>query len=602
MDSPLIQQFGKFARQRTAPLMLELDLTEGVLETRPPDPVSALMTRHQATITDILAGLRLARTDARVKALIVKVGGRPIGLGLVQELRAAVKQFGAAGKPTIAWADTFGEFSPGNVPYYLATAFDQIWLQPSGDLMLNGMAVERRFLRGALDKLGVTVQVGARHEYKSAAEQLTETGFSGPAREATDRVIASVSEQVADAIATRAQVSHDEARRLIDQGPYTAEQAKAASLVDNLGYRDEVYTAVRKQVKEAADTEPELLYLGRYHRQRELVNRARQLAGLTSTGPGHRQGTVALITATGGIRRGRSGRSPLTGTAVGSDSLTAALRAATRDPHVKAIVLRVNSPGGSYIASDAIWREVVRTRNAGKPIVVSMSDIAGSGGYYISMAADTIFAQPGTITGSIGVVTAKPALGTALGKAGVTTDSVVRGEHADMFSLSRPFSDDEWTLVNDWLDRIYADFTGKVAAARGMSAQRVHELAKGRIWTGADAQENGLVDELGGLEDATTAARRRAGLADDAPLVLFPRLGPLDRLRPMASSEDRRAAAEVGAARMLTSSLLTSSLLAPSLLAPSLLAEHWGPVWRIAAQLGLPSGGPLLLPGEWTFL
>src|SRR5712692_4706781 len=196
MDSPLIQQFGKFARQRTAPLMLELDLTEGVLETRPPDPVSALMTRHQATITDILAGLRLARTDARVKALIVKVGGRPIGLGLVQELRAAVKQFGAAGKPTIAWADTFGEFSPGNVPYYLATAFDQIWLQPSGDLMLNGMAVVRRFLRGALDKLGVTVQVGARHEYKSAAEQLTETGFSGPAREATDRVIASVSEQV----------------------------------------------------------------------------------------------------------------------------------------------------------------------------------------------------------------------------------------------------------------------------------------------------------------------------------------------------------------------------------------------------------------------
>jgi protease-4 len=296
---------------------------------------------------------------------------------------------------------------------------------------------------------------------------------------------------------------------------------------------------------------------------------------------------VALIHATGAIRRGRTGRSPLTGTATGSDSLTASLRAAAKDPHIKAAVLRVNSPGGSYIASDAIWREVVSLRNAGKPVVVSMSDVAGSGGYYISMAADSIFAQPGTVTGSIGVLTAKPAVGSALGRAGVTTDSVIKGEHADMFSVNRPFTDEEWTLVNDWLDRIYADFTGKVAAARGMSAERVHELARGRVWSGADAHERGLVDELGGLEDAVAAARRRAGLPEDAPLVPFPRLGPLDRLRPAASSEDRRAAARANIAQAG---------------AAGLLAESWGPVWRLASLLGLPAGGPLMLPGDWTFL
>jgi protease IV len=588
MESALISQLTKFTRQRTAPLILELDLTDGVIENRPSDPVSALMTRHQAAITDIVAALKLARADDRVKALVVKLGGKPIGLGIVQELREAVKRFGAAGKPTIAWADTFGEFSPGNVPYYLATAFETIFLQPSGDVMLNGLAVERRFLRGALDKLGVAMQVGTRHEYKSAAEQLTEHGFSGPAREATERITESVTEQIAAAIAERAKISAAEARRLIDSGPYLADQAVAAGLVDALGYRDEVYSAVRKQAAEATGTEPELLYLGRYHRSRELASRAKQLASgqlsgmLTGTASGPRPAAVALIHATGAIRRGRSGRSPMTGTAVGSDSLTAALRAATADPHIKAIVLRVNSPGGSYVASDAIWREVVRTRSAGKPVVVSMSDVAASGGYYIAMAADTICAQPGTVTGSIGVLSGKPVLGDALGRAGVTTDSVVTSDHAAMFSLAQPFSDDEWTLVNDWLDRIYADFTGKVAAARGMSAERVHELARGRVWTGADAHEHGLVDEVGGLEDAAGIARRRAGLPESAPLVPFPRLSPIDRLRPAASSEDRRAAAQAAS---------------PA----TVLAENWGPVWQLAARYGLPVGGPLMLPGSWTF-
>jgi protease-4 len=579
----------KLAKQRTAPVILELDLTEGLIETRPSDPLSAVMSRHQPTVADVLTGLRLARDDARVQALVVKLGGRPIGLGTVQELRLAVKRFGESGKPTFAWAESFGEFSAGNLPYYLATAFETIFLQPSGDLGLTGLAIERVFLRGTLDKLGVSVEVGARHEFKSAAEQLTEHGFSAAAREATSRMAESVTEQLTEAVAERAKGSADEASRLINEGPFTADQALAAGLVDALGYRDEVYAAVRKRVRATPDTV--LLYLGRYQRFKELSNRLRQL-------PAPRQDAVALIQATGAIRRGRSGRgNPLLGgTAMGSDSITAILRAAIADSHIKAIVLRVNSPGGSYVASDAIWREVVRARNAGKPVVVSMGDVAASGGYFISMAADSIVAQPGTVTGSIGVITAKPVISEAYGKAGISTDSVVLGKHAGLYSVTKPFSSEEWVIVDAWLDRIYADFTGKVAAGRGMTAERVHELARGRVWTGADACDRGLVDKLGGLEAAAELARSRAGLPATAPLVPFPRLGPLDRIRPASNSEDRRAAVSADPAPFAG---LAGRLIAAS--AGVALEENWGPVWQAAMSCGLPPAGPLLLPGTWTF-
>src|SRR6266700_3076978 len=226
LGGPLAGPLGKLARQRTAPLILELDLTEGIMATRPPDPLAAVMTRHQPTITDVLAALKTARADDRVKALVVKVGG----------------------KPTWAWAETFGEFSAGNVPYYLATAFDTIFLQPSGDVGLTGIGVERVFLRGALDKLGVQMEIGARHEYKSAAEQLTEQGFSGPSREATERIARSVTEQLTAAVAERPAIQAEAAPQLVNGGPYVAEQALALGLVDALGYRDEVYAAVRKQV------------------------------------------------------------------------------------------------------------------------------------------------------------------------------------------------------------------------------------------------------------------------------------------------------------------------------------------------------------------
>ena len=567
VNSMLTDRITRFRQRRTAPLILELDLTEGIAEEPPSDPLTALTTMRRPRLADVLDGLRRARSDDRVKALVAKVGGRPIGLAQVQELHAAIREFAGSGKLTVAWAETFGDFSPGNVPYYLATAFDRIYLQPSGDLGLTGISVQNWFYRGALDKLGVEFQVGARGEYKSAAERLTEHGFSGPAREALQRVAASIVEQLAGAIAQRLEVPAQDARVLIDRGPFVASEALDTGLVDALGYRDEVYAAVRQ----AAGPDAYLLYLGRYQRARTLGERARKLPTPAEDG-------VALIYAMGPIRRGRTARSPLGGSSMGSDTMSGALRSAVADHRVKSIVLRVNSPGGSYVASDTIWREVVRARQAGKPVVVSMSEVAASGGYFIAMAADTIVAQPGTITGSIGVISAKPVLGQALDRAGVNTDSVTEGAHADMFTTSRPYSDEEWEKINGWLDRIYADFTGKVADGRGLSQDQVHEIARGRVWTGADAAGIGLVDELGGLDTALAVARQKASLPQSAAVRLFPRSHPLDRLRPPDSSEARPAAAGgLG----------------------ELFAESWGPVSRLAAAAGLSPQGPLMLPGRW---
>jgi protease IV len=576
-ESMLYETVAKVRQRRTAPLILELDLTEGLADEPPADPLSAILTMRRPRLADVLDGLRRARTDDRVKALVVKVGGRRIGLARIQELRNAVAEFTRSGKATVAWAETFGDFSPGNVPYYLATAFSRICLQPSGDLALTGVSLEQWFYRGALDKLGLDYQVGKRHEYKNAADRLTEHGFTGPAREAMQRLAESVTSQLADAIGERLEIPASEARALIDRGPYLAADALAARLVDALAYRDEIYDDLRKSVGPDAY----LLYLGRYQRARSLAERARKL-------PIPAQDAVALIYATGPIRRGRSGRGPLAGGAMGSDTIAGALRAAAADSRARAIVLRVNSPGGSYVASDTIWREVVRARQAGTPVVVSMGDVAASGGYFIAMAADSIVAQPGTLTGSIGVLAGKPVTASLLERTGVTTDSVVEGTHADMFTTTRPFSDEEWGLVNAWLDRIYADFTQKVASGRDMTVEQVDHIARGRVWTGADAAERGLVDHFGGLDDAAALARRKAGLPDSAPLRVYPRVTPLDRIRPADSSEDYPAAA----AGVLGTRGGMGAL--------GLITESWGPVWRLAAGLGLPSSGPLLLPGPWA--
>ena len=583
-DAKLAAQFVRMRQRRTGPLILELDLTDGIAEGPPADPLSALLTMRRTRLQDLLAGLKRAADDDRVRVLVVKVGGSRIGLAKVQELRAAIGDFRRSGKLAVAWSESFGDFVRGNVPYYLATGFDKIYLQPSGTLGLTGIAVEQVFLRGTLEKLGIDFESAQRHEYKSATEQFTKSGFTGPSREAMARLAESVTEQLVGAIAAGREMPVEHVTELLARGPFLAQQALEARLVDGLLYRDEVYAQARKE----AGPDATLLYLQRYQRTQSIGDLPKRLgAGVQGITPGQHERFVATVYAHGAIRQGRSGRGGPGGGGMGSDSVAAALRAAAADEGARAVVLRVNSPGGSYTASDVIWREVVRLRAAGKPVVVSMGDVAASGGYFIAAPADVIVVQPGTITGSIGVFMGKPVLRELFGRAGVTTDSITDGAgaaRATMFSSSRPFSEPEWARINEWLDAVYADFTQKVAAGRRMPVERVHELARGRVWTGADAIANGLADEAGGLREAVAIARKRAGLPDDAPVRAYPRLGPLDQLRPAESSEARPAArAQLG----------TDALAA-------LFADGWGPAWRFAAAAGLPPYGPLTLPGTWT--
>lgn len=571
----LFESVSSLRQQRTTPLVLELDLTEGVLEETAADPLSQLRAMRRVRLSETLAGIRAGAADPRVCALVAKVGGHAISMPMVQEIRTAVQEFAATGKPTVAWAESLGELDPGNVPYYLATACTEIVVQPSGAVGLTGLRVSSPFVRDALDKLGVEYETAARHEYKSAVNMVTEREFTEAHREATGRILESLTEQLVAGIAAARNLDPEQVHTLIDRGPFHAEQAVTEGLIDRTAYRDEVYTELmgrlRPEPSHNGSAEPHLQYVSRYQRQRAV----RSLPGQVQSAR-RRDSYVALICGTGPILGGRSRRTPVgSGTSMGADTVAAAFRAARRDPHVGAVVFRVNSPGGSHVASDTILREVRLTSAAGVPVVVSMADVAGSGGYFVALGGDAIVAQPATLTGSIGVYIAKPVVTELLDKLGVNIAAIDGGEHAAMFAPDHRFTETEWEHVNSRLDYVYADFTAKVAEGRNMSQGKVHELARGRVWTGQDARDNGLVDELGGLDEAVALARQKAGLPQRAALRSYPRLNPLERLVPPESSEDRTEAVA------------------------NLRVSAWGSLAEVSARLGLPVTGPLTMPGVW---
>jgi protease IV len=502
-------------------VILELDLEGGLIENVPPDPIGAILRRDQLTVRDAVEALKRGETDDRVRGLVARVGSGGIGMAQVEELRAAVASFREAGKPAILFSETFGEFSPGRSDYYLATAFEEVHLQPSGDVGLAGFISEVPFLAGAFDRFGVQPQMDARHEYKDALNIFTENQMTPPQREATARVLSSLYENLVAGIAAGRRLEPGQVRRLIDEGPYFGEEAVRAGLVDRLSYRDEVYDSLRARVG------GEFLFAQHYLRR---------------AGRPHRRGPeVALIYGTGAVMRGESEVSPLVGGAVmGAETVTRAFREAIESDRVRAIVFRVDSPGGSYVASDAIWRETVRAREAGKPVIVSMGNVAGSGGYFVAMGADRIVAQPSTITGSIGVYGGKMLIGGLSESLGITWDDVRVGGNATMWSVVEEYSPSEWARLQTSLDRIYADFTGKVAQGRGLSTDSAHAVARGRIWSGADALRLGLVDELGGFDVALRLARELAGIGPEESirLAVYPRERTILEMlvRPRASS------------------------------------------------------------------
>ena len=504
-------------------LLLEMDLTELPVEADADDPLARLRARGRPQLRSILRALHEAAADRHVVGLIAKVGGA-LPWATMQELRLGVRAFAASGKPTIAWAESFGEGSGDMAAYVLATGFDTIWLQPGGGLGLLGVGVETTFVRGALDRLGIEPQFEQRYEFKNAADRFMRTEFTEAHRIALDRLAESVFTEAVAAIAAGRAIEAVRVRELADTGPRTAPEALEAGLVDALGYRDEVYAAMRSRV--GADAE--LLFADRWR------------PGRRPHVPARRRGHVALVEVRGVIASGRTRRSPM-GRQVGSDSIGASLRAARNDEHVRAVVLHIDSPGGSAVASDTIWREVCRVREAGKPVVVSMGEAAASGGYYIACPADVIVALPSTLTGSIGVFGGKMVVRELLDRIGLTTGSVSQGSRSLMFSTRRGFSDDERERFAATIDAIYVDFVAKVARGRGRPVAEIEAIARGRVWTGSDALGIGLVDELGGLRDAIRIARLRAGLSDDAPVLRALHVGPLSRLGRAKNTEDPRA-------------------------------------------------------------
>jgi protease-4 len=425
--------------------------------------------RHVPVAHRLVDALALAARDAHVVGLVAHIGQRPISLAHSSELRDAVLRFRESGKLTVAWNETFGEMSAANVGYHVASAFEEIWLPPTGDLCLTGIVARAIFVRDALDRLGVDPQLGQRYEYKTAADTFLRSDMSAAGREMARRLAESATETIVAEVAAARNLDPAAVHEAIERAPLTADEARDARLVDRLGYRDEVYASLRSRLGTVA-----LRYVDRYGRHVE------RRAAFRRAVLGRRRPVVGLVRASGPILLGRAAGFPLGAPTVGSDTLGATLRAAGRDPSIRAVVLRVDSPGGSYAASDAIRREVLQFRGSGRPVTASMGALAASGGYYIAMPCDAVVATPGTLTGSIGVVAGKQVIRDALGRAGVSVDSEAVGAHAEMFSSQRPFTDDEWKRLEAWLDRVYADFTEKAATDRGMTVDQVHEVARGR--------------------------------------------------------------------------------------------------------------------------
>jgi protease-4 len=496
--------------------VLTLEISGALSDGPPQTGLAGLLAGPQRNLSDVLGTLERARSDPRVKGLMLRIGGGDLGLAQVQELRDAIRDFRAKGKPVFAYSDSYGEFESGTTAYYLASSCDEVWLQPLGLLSLVGLRAEQPFFRGSLDKLGIVPRFDKREEYKSAMNMLTDTAMTPAQREETTSLLTSLRGQIVSGIAEGRNLDPALVGDLIDKGPYLAQEAFDNHLVDHLGYGEDALAAL----KQRAGGDVKIMTLAHY---------------LDRVGPPHAKGPViALIYADGLMVRGKSDDTGLLGNGLmGSESVIHAFRLAERDKDVRAILFRIDSPGGSAVAAESVWNEVKAARAAGKPVIVSMGGVAGSGGYYIAASADKIVAEPATLTGSIGVLAGKVLVNGLSDKLGVTWDDVDTGGNAAMFSPIEDFSPAGHARFEAMLDDVYTGFKSRVAEGRKMDADWVESVAKGRVWTGEQAMQVKLVDALGGYEVALGVAKAQAGIAadQDFDLRIYPApVGPAEAL------------------------------------------------------------------------
>ena len=464
----------------------------------PDDPFKKFFGGPDQSLTGLVMQFKKAKVDKRIKAVLLDVNMSGVGWGKAEEIRDAITDFRSSGKQVYAYIE-FGL----NKEYYIATAADKIIVPPPGELFINGLAADVMFFRGSLDKLGIYPDIYQIGKYKTAANMFKEKEMTEAHREFINEFLEDLYQRYINTIAQARRKTPDEVRTLIDNAPYNAEQAKTAGLIDDAMYRDQLESMLKKQL---GQKESDPLIAVRAHDYRDV---SPESLGLNK---GER---IAVIYASGDIGSGSSQNSPSGDQSIGSDTVAKALNDAAADKTIKAIVLRVDSPGGSGLASDIIWR-AVETANQKKPVVVSMSDVAASGGYYISASASKIIAQPSTITGSIGVLAGKPVMRGFYDWLGITNEYVLRGKTAGMFRETEKFSDEERVKFEEWIKTTYyRDFVPKVAKGRGKDPGYIDSVAQGRVWTGGQAKDKGLVDEFGGLDKAIDVAKQLAKIPAD---------------------------------------------------------------------------------------
>jgi protease-4 len=463
-----------------------------------PDPLRKLFGNTDQSLSNLILQFKKAKVDDRIKVIILEVDMAGAGWGKSEEIRDAIADFRSSGKPVYAYMEYATDKE-----YYIASACDKIYLAPPGELFINGLAADVMFFRGSLDKLGIYPDMVQMGKYKTAVETFTRKDMSDANREFMNALLDDLFNRYVETVAKARGKTAEEMRAFVDDAPYSAPKAKELGLIDGVAYRDEVEKELKQKlgykesdelrvVKSAAysEVEPESLGLDKGEK-------------------------IAVIYATGDIGSGQSGNSPGGSQSIGSETVAKALNDARDDKSIKAIVIRVDSPGGSGLASDIIWH-AVEAAKAKKPVVVSMSDVAASGGYYIATGANRIVAQPSTITGSIGVFAGKPVVKGLYDWLGITNEYILRGKQAGMFRETEKFTPEERTKFEDLIRRTYYDdFVPKVAKGRNKTPEYIDSVAQGRVWTGAQGRERGLVDEFGGLDRAVEIAKELANIPKD---------------------------------------------------------------------------------------
>jgi protease-4 len=481
--------------------VLVLDADGEITEQRQPDFFTAFSGSRVPVLHDFVDAIDAALTDARIVGVVVRIAPLQTGWGKLEEIRTHLLEFRKSGKPSICY---LGYDGIGNPEYYLASACQQIWLVPTAPVNIRGMMAEALFIRGTLDKLKVVPEFYRIAEYKTAGNMYTEKKFTAAHREEIENLLHSVySQYIMEASQARG-MDRTKFESLVSRGPFQSNEAVENKIVDRLGYWDQVQDFFKKR---SGDWNP--VPLNRY---RTFVNR------MASSGE-----QIAVVHATGMIVSGASETSPGGGSVMGGDSVAADIRRARLNSNIKAVVLRVDSGGGSVVASEVIRREVELAR-AVKPVVVSMSDVAASGGYWISVNANKIVADPNTITGSIGVLIGKLNISGLYNLLGLSTDYVATSDNATIFWDQQNFSTTQRTYIERSIHQTYAEFTAGVAAGRNMPVKKVDEIGKGRVWSGTQAKKIGLVDELGGLDRAVEVAKQLAHIpaSQSVRIVRFP--------------------------------------------------------------------------------